>query len=85
VRTGLDRATTQWARGVPEQPDVDARQVERVPALRQAPRRLACLEVLQNQTTDRVDVDHQKLLRNDTKLGHAQPALPASMRGGGDL
>jgi hypothetical protein len=44
---GLDRAAAQRARRVPEQPGVDARQVERVPALRQAPRRLAGLEVLE--------------------------------------
>lgn len=40
-------AAAQRAGRVPEQPDVDARQVERVPAPRQPPRRLAGLEVLQ--------------------------------------
>ena len=44
---GLDRAAAQRARRVAEQPGVDARQVERVPAPRQAPRRLAGLKVLE--------------------------------------
>ena len=42
----LDRAAAQGAGGVPEQPAVDARQVERVAAHRQAPRALAGLELL---------------------------------------
>jgi hypothetical protein len=80
---GLDRAAAQRARRVPEQPDVDARQVERVPTLRQPPRRLAGLEVLRKpnrRPPDRVEVVHEILRGNDTKIGHAQPA---GTRGGG--
>jgi hypothetical protein len=45
----LDRAAAQGAGGVPEQPAVDARQVERVAAHRQAPRALAGLELLRRK------------------------------------
>jgi hypothetical protein len=54
----LDRAAAQGAGGVPEQPAVDARQVERVAAHRQAPRALAGLELLRRKK------DRQERLRS---------------------
>lgn len=50
---GLDRAPAQGAGGVPEQPAVDARQVERVAAHRQAPRAVAGFELLRRQRSSK--------------------------------